>query len=242
MAQSLFRSIRMKLLDEGKTFKYLKYAIGEILLIITGILIAVQISNWNEDRKAQVEFDAYVVQLREDVGLAISVVNNRVQAAESRKEEATFVLNYLDNPDARDQPFNQFDSALNGLGKFALRDIAYGYLGELINGDFTAMAKDRGLTVRTMKVVQAIKERVHLIEENSEIHRLSLATFAIYRGYSGYQDKKLEVRYDFDVLRGSNEFINASKNMIYFLGVTKNAYERIGTELEGFLAVLEEYE
>jgi len=38
---------------ENKTRKYLKYAIGEIALVVIGILIALQINNWNEGRKLQ---------------------------------------------------------------------------------------------------------------------------------------------------------------------------------------------
>ena len=47
----LFRNIRKQLLAEGKTSRYLKYAIGEIILVVIGILIALQINNWNEQRK-----------------------------------------------------------------------------------------------------------------------------------------------------------------------------------------------
>ena len=47
-----FRKIRQNLLSAGKTGKYFKYAIGEIVLVVIGILIALQINNWNEDRKA----------------------------------------------------------------------------------------------------------------------------------------------------------------------------------------------
>ena len=46
-----FRKIRQNLLSEGKTAKYLKYALGEIVLVVIGILIALSINNWNEDRK-----------------------------------------------------------------------------------------------------------------------------------------------------------------------------------------------
>ena len=46
----LFRNIRKNLLTEDKTSKYLKYAIGEIVLVVIGILIALQINNWNENR------------------------------------------------------------------------------------------------------------------------------------------------------------------------------------------------
>lgn len=46
-----FRNIRQNLLNEGKTTKYFKYAIGEIVLVVIGILIALSINNWNESRQ-----------------------------------------------------------------------------------------------------------------------------------------------------------------------------------------------
>ena len=46
-----FRKIRQKLLNQGETAKYFKYAIGEIVLVVIGILIALQINNWNEQSK-----------------------------------------------------------------------------------------------------------------------------------------------------------------------------------------------
>lgn len=45
----LFRNIRRNLLNEGKTTKYFKYAIGEIILVVIGILIALSLNNWNTD-------------------------------------------------------------------------------------------------------------------------------------------------------------------------------------------------
>ncbi|TYA58269.1 DUF6090 family protein [Formosa maritima] len=45
-----FRKIRQNLIMENKTSKYFKYAIGEIVLVVIGILIALQINNWNENR------------------------------------------------------------------------------------------------------------------------------------------------------------------------------------------------
>src|SRR5210317_2049235 len=50
----LFRNIRKKLAAENKVTPYLLYAIGEIVLVVIGILIALQINNWNENRKSKI--------------------------------------------------------------------------------------------------------------------------------------------------------------------------------------------
>ncbi|WP_406684817.1 DUF6090 family protein [Seonamhaeicola sp. MEBiC1930] len=62
-----FRKIRQKLLSEGKTGKYLQYAIGEIILVVIGILLALQINNWNEARKNKILEKEYLVRLLEDL-------------------------------------------------------------------------------------------------------------------------------------------------------------------------------
>ena len=49
-----FRKIRQNWLMENKTGKYFKYAIGEIILVVIGILIALQVSNWNQERKDRI--------------------------------------------------------------------------------------------------------------------------------------------------------------------------------------------
>jgi hypothetical protein len=62
-----FRKIRQNLLMENKTGKYFKYAIGEIILVVIGILIALQINNWNEDRKDTLKEQVYLVNLKKDI-------------------------------------------------------------------------------------------------------------------------------------------------------------------------------
>ncbi len=55
-----FRKIRKKMADDNKPLKYMRYAIGEIVLVVIGILIALSINNWNENRKAIIiEKDLY---------------------------------------------------------------------------------------------------------------------------------------------------------------------------------------
>ena len=54
-------------METGKSTKYFKYALGEIVLVVIGILIALQINNWNEGRKDRIKERAYLVRLKEDL-------------------------------------------------------------------------------------------------------------------------------------------------------------------------------
>jgi len=62
-----FRKIRQNLLMENKTGKYFKYAIGEIILVVIGILIALQINNWNENRKNSINEKALLANTINDL-------------------------------------------------------------------------------------------------------------------------------------------------------------------------------
>jgi len=62
-----FRKIRQKLLSENKFGKYLTYAIGEIVLVVIGILIALSINNWNNDKKDKQAELKYLNQIRKSL-------------------------------------------------------------------------------------------------------------------------------------------------------------------------------
>ncbi len=61
-----FRKIRYDLLGKNKTGKYLKYAIGEIILVVIGILIALQINTWNNQKNQNSENKDYLVRLKSE--------------------------------------------------------------------------------------------------------------------------------------------------------------------------------
>lgn len=60
------RKFRQNLLSEGKTGRYLKYAVGEIILVVIGILIALQINNWNQNRIERNEEKDIISKLHKD--------------------------------------------------------------------------------------------------------------------------------------------------------------------------------
>jgi hypothetical protein len=64
---NFFRKIRKKLADDNKPLKYMRYAIGEIVLVVIGILIALQINNWNQIEKSKSESNRLLIVLKQDL-------------------------------------------------------------------------------------------------------------------------------------------------------------------------------
>ena len=81
----LFRKIRYNQISENKTGQYIKYAVGEILLIIIGILIAVQINEWNSNRREQnllrKNLEYVLIDLKADSEQLLSLKKQRTNAA-----------------------------------------------------------------------------------------------------------------------------------------------------------------
>ena len=71
-----YRKIRQNLLMENKTGKYFEYAIGEIILVVIGILIALQINNWNEKRKIQSNQENYLTLLKTEAENNLKEIRN----------------------------------------------------------------------------------------------------------------------------------------------------------------------
>ena len=62
-----FRNVRKRLLSENKTGKYLKYAIGEIILVVIGILIALQINNWNDAHNLKNKETSLLIEMKSNL-------------------------------------------------------------------------------------------------------------------------------------------------------------------------------
>ena len=87
-----FRHIRKSYLMENKTSKYFKYAIGEIVLVVIGILIALQINNWNEEKKERKIEKNYVISLIEDLEIDTTKLSVLIKAYEKKEFEIDTVL------------------------------------------------------------------------------------------------------------------------------------------------------
>ena len=82
-----FRNVRQSLLMKNQTIRYFKYAIGEIILVVIGILIALQVNNWNEQRKS-------IAQAKKNLATIRLNLQDDIKQAEDLLLETKTALNY----------------------------------------------------------------------------------------------------------------------------------------------------
>ena len=97
-----FRKIRYDLMEKNKTGKYLKYAIGEIILVIIGILIALSINNWNENRKLKIEEQNSLKDLRTEIVSNIEALSSAIESNHKSYNLGQKFIKLLDDREAFD--------------------------------------------------------------------------------------------------------------------------------------------
>ncbi len=93
----LFRRIRGNLLSEGKMINYLKYAFGEIILVMIGILLALQVNNWNQERKNNILKESYRKNLISDLNTDLENLDHLDSINTFAEQEGLYLGNFLNN-------------------------------------------------------------------------------------------------------------------------------------------------
>ena len=84
-------------MEKGKTGKYLKYAIGEIILVMIGILLALQVNNWNEENKSEKEANFQLSKLRDNLNSDSAQLKAAISSDSLYIENLIFCVNVLSN-------------------------------------------------------------------------------------------------------------------------------------------------
>ncbi|MEM5566899.1 DUF6090 family protein [Psychroserpens sp. AS72] len=92
--KKFFRKIRYNLIETGKTTKYFKYAIGEIILVVIGILIALQINNWNENRKSEKDKQKLMFALKQEFLINKNTLENHLVGLHKSNAQLNRLVNY----------------------------------------------------------------------------------------------------------------------------------------------------
>jgi len=119
---NLLRGIRQNLLSENKLSTYLIYAIAEVLLVVFGILIAIQIDSWNEDRNLRKLEHILLIDIRDNL------IASRTNLASNISYNRTTLYNYekILSHIKEDLPYsNSLDSAFSYIGYWSEPNFTY---------------------------------------------------------------------------------------------------------------------
>jgi len=91
-----FRNIRQNLLRQGKTAQYLRHAIGEIILIVVGILLALQLNTWKEEREEREKEQELLISLRTDLLKALQELSQSAHQYGIARASIQTVLHHME--------------------------------------------------------------------------------------------------------------------------------------------------
>lgn len=106
-----FRKIRQSFIKKNKFSKYLVYAIGEIVLVVIGILIALQINNWNENRLLDHRTQGYIENLKSDLINDTLNIDKLINQGKSQTEQINGFKLFFKQPNISIK--EKLDSSLN---------------------------------------------------------------------------------------------------------------------------------
>jgi len=121
-----FRRIRQKLIDGGNMKRYLIYAIGEILLVVIGILIALQINNWNEKRQNILKVENLLIKIQKNIKSDLADIN-QITAFYATKDSLMYLVlgNKLTEEDYQNPNSNHLHSLIFNRMDINLRNIGF---------------------------------------------------------------------------------------------------------------------
>jgi hypothetical protein len=220
-----FRKIRQRLLTENNFSKYLFYAIGEIILVVIGILIALQINNWNQDQLKLKETKVLLINLELDVEDNIDKLKDYQNFLQTRKDRADFILNSLDKQKVLDSTL--FISAITRVGWILdYSQMFPTYIEILSSGKLSY--------INSVNLKKALAEYQSIVKENQQIvlsynsglketERLAIGHLNGMPEASNLikpDSSNIDVSFDLKTIASDAEFYKNVKHISFQTGVT----------------------
>ena len=246
-----FRKIRQNLLMENKTGKYFKYAIGEIILVVIGILIALSINNWNENRKSQINQEKYFVLLKkealnnlENVKIAKTSILKRMQA---QAEIVKLIDSKLDTISEKNLS-NLFENVLFGFTRYQFENTViteFKTSGELKNIQNDSI---RSKLVKLEPLISSLRSQEANVRSDYESTREIVVSHGSTRSVIDDFGYNIAINTDKSANKTSNKPVLKLKTfenrLIDYMGTTWNIYNshypKIEKHLEEFISLIDE--
>lgn len=216
-----FRRLRQGFLFKGQASRYLIYAFGEILLVMIGILLALQVNNWNEERKERKKEGQVLLSLAEDFEANNAALNRSIIRIENRIEQIKTVLSYAGLKE--DQLTSAMKDTIRNTG-YILTNIIEGTVSSLLSSDKLEIIKNDALKklltaypahVKLFKDIEA-SIKSYVLQEQRSIHRkyISLAEFFSDKDPKIRRYKTQAFQSDFESLLEDKTYLNVTTGIL----------------------------
>ena len=214
-----FRKIRKKMADDNRPIKYARYAIGEILLVVVGILIAVQVNTWNEERKQRQIEIKYFYNLKNDL-MADLVQLDAIINVSTRKVQASKTMKLKANHDSIGSLYNFTDDmqTLLFVREFRPNDNTYEEMKS--SGNFSTIG-NADLKLKLMNLKKTYLEIAGVHEHMRSDYNLFLEDYQKYVDWGKYYDlnksniPKLDLKYDSAYIESHKEIMEQEIHELY---------------------------
>lgn len=195
-----FRHIRQRLLTENKVNKYLLYALGEIVLVVIGILIALQINNWNEYQKERKSEQLLLAEIRDNLTYDLTDFESNIATLQNKSISSKMMLMALE----QNIPYH------DSLGYYFSYLSAYPHFSSKRNGYKLLQSKGLDLIMNTNlrnKITDLYEDRYEylLTFERERISYNKVLLETAMTPYMGNEELPLDVMPESLINKGSNQ-------------------------------------
>jgi hypothetical protein len=244
----ILRRLRRTLLQRGLYANYLKYALGEIILVVAGILIALQLNNWNESQKAREDERIQLQSLREELQASLEELEKDYQEHLGYLEATLNVYEYiLEKPPLEETMYRDFSAAVS-FNYFFPKTSIY---ETLKSGNFQLLRSEAVKTAITDVYENGYKRILTKVDTRRNASRILFPYYQQHfrtqmpfeRETFGWKDlhARVGVPVDYDYVINDPEFETLIVEAIH--GRTMNGYdfERTIDYIENCLALIDAY-
>ncbi|MEH6746611.1 MAG: DUF6090 family protein [Maribacter arcticus] len=216
-----FRRIRQQLLTENKFSKYLLYAIGEIILVVIGILIALSINNWNENRKQKLNDIKFLSNLRYEIELDTLVFADKITEYNLINENLIQTLQFLIRPTGINE--NERQIVIKAISDLEVLTPGYKNIerNDLKLADGTLDFIDSNLNKKYQQYIERVKSNNDIISKLGESLQFVVLQDLYPKvdlDYAGLTDNR--IHFDLEKLRNDRTFKNAVNRSIQYRNIS----------------------
>lgn len=224
-----FRRIRKSLLQRNKISKYFKYAIGEIVLVVVGILIALAINNWNEKSKENKKEATYLKNIQRDLKNQLQSIEDQIEYEKSYIDASFYIMSSFKESSFKkiDTTFFKQLTILQSRKTFVITDPTYTDLLSSGNIDIIKNKEFKDLLIQYYQELELVEKIIQ--NNNSLLVDQQFANYFIKLGYYFSEEvigqtnylnknkKNIKLKYLPELAKTAKDILSQKENALQFM-------------------------